>query len=55
MFVHIENIIIIATSESMLMAQPKTQDSFKNYRTFTQNNTPPMPLYDAHLGGFLFL
>lgn len=22
---------------------------------FTNNNTPPMPLYDAHLGGFLFL
>jgi len=23
--------------------------------TFTTNNTPPMPLCDAHLGGFLFL
>jgi hypothetical protein len=22
---------------------------------FTNNNTPPMPLHDAHLGGFLFL
>ena len=22
---------------------------------FTNNNTPPMPLNDAHLGGFLFL
>ncbi len=21
---------------------------------FTNNNTPPMPLHDAHLGGFLF-
>jgi hypothetical protein len=22
---------------------------------FTNNNTPPMPIHDAHLGGFLFL
>lgn len=22
---------------------------------FTNNNIPPMPLHDAHLGGFLFL
>ncbi len=22
---------------------------------FTNDNTPPMPLHDAHLGGFLFL
>jgi hypothetical protein len=21
----------------------------------TKNNTPPMPLFDAHLGGFFFL
>jgi hypothetical protein len=21
---------------------------------FTNNNTPPMPIHDAHLGGFLF-
>jgi hypothetical protein len=25
---------------------------FESY--FTNNNTPPMPLHDAHLGGFLF-
>lgn len=24
-------------------------------KVFTQDNTPPMPLYDAHLGGFFFL
>jgi hypothetical protein len=55
MFIHVKNIIIIATSELELLVKPKTQDSFKNYSTFTHNNTPPMPLYDAHLGGFLFL
>jgi hypothetical protein len=29
--------------------------SFLKDSTFTNNNTPPMPLHDAHLGGFLFL
>ena len=30
--------------------------SLYSLRSFTtKNNTPPMPLYDAHLGGFLFL
>lgn len=30
--------------------------SYFSLRRFTtKNNTPPMPLYDAHLGGFLFL
>ncbi len=29
--------------------------SFYKDSNFTNNNTPPMPLHDAHLGGFLFL
>ena len=29
--------------------------SFFLWKVYTQDNTPPMPLYDAHLGGFFFL
>ncbi len=29
--------------------------SFSKKSTFTQDNTPSMPLSDAHLGGFFFL
>lgn len=30
-------------------------ESFSFIKFLTQDNTPPMPLFDAHLGGFLFL
>jgi hypothetical protein len=30
-------------------------ESFAKDSLITYNNTPPMPLHEAHLGGFLFL
>lgn len=30
-------------------------ESFAKDNSLPNDNTPPMPLHDAHLGGFLFL
>jgi hypothetical protein len=55
MFILIKNIITIASSKLALLLLNVNQFIFLCYSIFTNNNTPPMPLYDAHLGGFLFL
>lgn len=39
---------------SALHTVRSANDWFFFESNFTNNNTPPMPLYDAHLGGFLF-
>lgn len=55
MCVHIKNTIMFVTPKVALLTQKANQFSFIYYSIFTNNNTPPMPLHDAHLGGFLFL
>jgi len=47
--------ITFAPTEPVLYTIRTANGSFFKDSTFTNDNTPPMPLHDAHLGGFLFL
>jgi hypothetical protein len=50
-----KNMYIFAITVLLLLPIRTAQGSFSKDSFFTQDNTPPMPLNDAHLGGFLFL
>lgn len=51
----IKNSCTFALTVPVLLPIRTAHWSFFKDSTFTNNNTPPMPLHDAHLGGFLFL
>lgn len=42
-------------SASGLQSEPVQNAVALNRSNNIQDNTPPMPLFDAHLGGFFFL
>ncbi|SMC61500.1 hypothetical protein SAMN04488101_101730 [Pedobacter nyackensis] len=46
---------IFALTVPVLLSIRTAHMSFFKEQFSTQDNTPPMPLLDAHLGGFLFL
>jgi len=47
--------IIFALKVPVLLPIRTASGSFLKEQFSTQDNTPPMPLLDAHLGGFLIL
>lgn len=55
MFTEFKKGITFALTVPVLLPIRTAHGSFFKDSTFTNNNTPPMPLHDAHLGGFLFL
>jgi len=44
-----------AVTVPLLLPIRTAQGSFFTDSNYTNYNTPPMPLFDAHLGGFLFI
>lgn len=46
---------IFAVTEPELHTIRTALRSVLKKTVYTQDNTPPMPLFDAHLGGFFFL
>lgn len=55
MFTEFKNSCTFARTVPVQHTVRSASGSFFKDSTFTNNNTPPMPLHDAHLGGFLFL
>ena len=55
MFTEYKKGITFASTVPVLLPIRTARGSFFFDSNFTNNNTPPMPLHDAHLGGFLFL
>jgi len=55
MFTEFKKGITFVTTVPVLHTVRSASGSFFFESIFTNNNTPPMPLHDAHLGGFLFL
>jgi len=49
------NCIIFASIVPVLLPACSVNGSFSSKVIVTNNNTPPMPLLDAHLGGLFFL
>ena len=49
-----KNYTFAPTVPVMLLVR-SAHGSFFLDNNFNNDNTPPMPLYEAHLGGFLFL
>jgi hypothetical protein len=54
-FIEFKKDITFVSTVSALHTVISASGSFLIDSSFTNNNTPPMPLHDAHLGGFLFL
>jgi len=54
MYTEFKKDIMFAPTVPVLLPVRLAHGSFFKDSTFTNNNTPPMPLQDAHLGGFLF-
>ncbi len=52
---NIKKCCTFATTVPVLLPVRLAHGSFSKDSLITQDNTPPMPLYDAHLGGFLIL
>lgn len=50
----IQNSIISLHPQNKIVYSTVYLKSIHNDSNFTNNNTPSMPLYDAHLEGFLF-
>ena len=50
-----KEVISFASTISELLSIRKVHESYIIDSIFTNNNTPSMPLHDAHLEGFLFL
>jgi hypothetical protein len=50
-----QKMYIFAPTVPVLHTVRSASGSFSKDSLITQDNTPPMPLYDAHLGGFLIL
>jgi hypothetical protein len=46
---------IFAPTVPVLLPVRSAHRSYLTDIYFNNDNTPPMPLYDAHLGGLLFL
>lgn len=55
MFTEFKKGITFALTVPVLLPIRIAHGSLLKKSTFTNDNTPPMPLHDAHLGGFLFL
>jgi hypothetical protein len=55
MFTELKKGVTLAPTVPLLLPVRSAQGSFSIRSNFTNNNTPPMPLHDAHLGGFFFL
>ncbi len=51
----LNNCIIFASTVPVLHTIRTACGSFSSKVLETKNNTPPMPLNDAHLGGLFFL
>lgn len=55
MFTELKNSITFASTVFVLLLIRSVCGSFSSKVIETKDNTPPMPLFDAHLGGlFLF-
>ena len=55
MFTEFKKGITFVSTVPALHTVRSASGSFFSDSNFTNHNTPPMPLHDAHLGGFLFL
>ena len=53
-FVKYKNICIFVPTVPILLPVRSAYGSSTKKVLQTNDNTPPMPLFDAHLGGFLF-
>lgn len=55
MFTEFKKGVTFVSTVPLLLPIRTAHGSFFFDSIFTNNNTPPMPLHDAHLGGFLVL
>lgn len=55
MFTEFKNSFTFAPTVPVQLSVRFASGSYFKDSLFTNNNTPPMPLHDAHLGGFFFL